>query len=99
MERTLTRSDLSSAVIHILEVKGVANPRDAVEVLGSPGNGVRLFLIIPSERAKLALAEELMRVTGHRHPTAGEVWILDEAQGLALIDMDGKPSAAGSISR
>jgi hypothetical protein len=63
MERTVTRGDLSSAVIHILEVKGVANPRDAVEVLGSPGNGVRLFLIIPSERAKLALADELMRIT------------------------------------
>jgi hypothetical protein len=92
MERTLTRSDLSSAVIHILQVKGVVNPRDAVEVLGSPGNGVRLFLIIPAERAKLALADELMRVTGHRHPTAGEVWILDEAQGLALIDMGGNRS-------
>jgi hypothetical protein len=87
MERTVTRNDLSSAVVHILEGKGVANPRDAVEVLGSPGNGVRLFLVIPSERAKLALADELMRITGRRHPTAGEVWILDEAQGLALIEM------------
>ena len=85
----MTRSDLSSAVIHILELKGVANPRDAVEVLGSPGNGVRLFLDYSGGTSQLALADELMRITGHRHPTAGEVWILDEAQSLALIDIGG----------
>jgi hypothetical protein len=31
-----------------------------------------------------------MRVTGHRHSTAGDVWILDEAQSLALIEMGEK---------
>jgi hypothetical protein len=33
--------------------------------------------------------EKLMRITGYRHPTAGNVWILDQAQSLALIQMAG----------
>jgi hypothetical protein len=85
MERTVTRHELASALFHILEANGVPDPKDAVEVLGSPGNGTRLFVLIPSERAKTALAAELMKITGYRHPTAGEIWILDEAQSLALI--------------
>ena len=89
MERTVTRHDLASALIHILEAKGVPDPEDAVEVLGSPGNGTHLFVVIPSERGKAALEAELMNITGHRHPTAGDIWILDEAQSLALIQMAG----------
>ena len=85
MERTVTRHDLASAIIHILTANGVPNPEDAVEVLGSPGHGTQLFALIPSARAKVVLEEKLMRITGHRHPTAGDVWILDEAQSLALI--------------
>ena len=85
MERTVTRHELVSAVTHILETNGVPHPQDAVEVMVSPGNGRRLFLLIPNERAKAALGEELMKITGHRHPNAGEIWILDEAQTVALI--------------
>ena len=85
MERTVTRHDLASAIIHILEASGVPDPEDAVEVLGGPGNGTRLFALVPSERANVALEEVLMRITGHRHPTAGDAWILDEEQSLALI--------------
>ncbi len=87
MERSVTRHDLASALVHILEANGVPDPVDAVEVLGSPGNGTHLFVLIPSERAKVALEEVLMSITGHRHPTAGDVWILDEAQSLALIQI------------
>jgi hypothetical protein len=87
MERTVTRHDLASAFSHILQANGVPDPEDAVEALGSQGNGTRLFVLIPSERAKVALEEKLMSITGHRHPTAGDVWILDEAQSLALIQM------------
>ena len=90
MERTVTRHDVSSAIIHILEASGVSHPRDAVEVLASPGNGTHLFVLIPSERAKAALEAELMYITGHRHPTAGDVWILDETQSLAFIQMAGE---------
>jgi hypothetical protein len=43
--------------------------------------------VIPSKRAKVPLEEVLMRITGHRHPNAGDVWILDEAQSLALIQI------------
>ena len=89
MERTVTRRDVALAIIHILTANGVPNPEDAVEVLGSPGNGTRLFALIPSERAKSAIEGELMSITGHRHPTAGDVWILDEAQSLSLIQMAG----------
>ena len=85
MERTVTRHDLASAIIRMLAANGVPNAEDAVEVLGSPGNGTRLFALIPPERAKAALGGKLMAVTGHRHPTAGKVWTLDEAQSLALI--------------
>jgi len=67
----------------------VASPGDAVEVLGSPGDGARLFALVPSERAKLALADDLMKITGRRHPTAGDIWILDDAQSLALIELAG----------
>ena len=87
MERTITRHDLASAIIYILTANDVPNPKDAVEVLGSPGNGTRLFALIPSQRSKMVLEEELMKITGHRHPTAGDVWILDEAQSLALIQV------------
>ena len=89
MERTVTRHDLALALVHILEASAVPNPEDAVEVMVSPGNGVRLFVLIPSEQAKMALGEKLMGVTGHRHPNAGEIWILDEAQSLALIEIAG----------
>jgi hypothetical protein len=89
MERTVTRHDLASALIHILETHGVLHPEDAVEVLGSPGNGTRLFVVVPSHRAKVVLVEKLMRVTGYRHPTAGDIWILDQAQSAALIRMAG----------
>ena len=85
MERTVTRHELVSALTHILETNGVPDPQDAIEVMVSPGNGTRLFLLIPNERAKAALGEELMKITGHRHPNAGEIWILDEAQTLVLI--------------
>ena len=87
MERTVTRHDLASALIHILEAKGVSHPQDAVAVLGSPGNGTRLFVVIPSQRAKVALMEKLMRIAGYRRPTTGDVWILDQAQSLALMQM------------
>jgi hypothetical protein len=87
MGRIVTRHDLASAIKHFLAASGVSNPEDAVQVLGSPGNGTRLFAVIPSERAKEPLEEVLMSVTGHRHPTAGDVWILDEAQSLALIQI------------
>ena len=73
-----------------VRAKGVPNAKDAVEVLGAPGNGTRLFVIVPSERAKAALAEELLGITGNPHPTAGDVWILDEAQSLALIEAAGR---------
>jgi hypothetical protein len=90
MERTVTRYDLSSAIIHILEASGVSHPRDAVEVLGSPGNGVHLFVVIPSQRAKVVLAEKLMRITGYRHPTAGDVWILARPSPKPGADSDGR---------
>ena len=47
------------------------------------------FVVIPSQRAKVALVEKLMGITGYRHPTAGDVWILDQAQSLALVEMAG----------
>jgi hypothetical protein len=87
MERTVTRQELVAALVHILVANDVPDPQDAVEVLWSPGNGTRLFVIIPNERAKAALGEDLMRITGHRLPNAGEIWILDEAQSLALIQV------------
>ena len=87
MELTVTRCDLSSALIHLLEAKGVADAATAVEVLGSPTYGLDVLVLIPAERAQLALGETLMRVTGHRHPTAGNLWILDQSQSLALIKM------------
>src|SRR4030095_6941969 len=85
MARTVTRQELASAILRILEVNGVPDPEDAVEVLGSPGNGIHLFVLIPSERAQVALGEDLMGITGRRHPPAADVWILDEEQNLALI--------------
>jgi len=85
MERTITRHDLASAINYILISNAVPNPKEAVQVLGSSGNGTRLFAVIPSERAKGALEGVLMRVTGRRHPAPGDVWVLDEAQGRALV--------------
>ena len=85
MERSITRHDLALAIRHVMVANAVPDPDDAVQVLSTPGNGTRWFAIIPSGRAKAALEAILMRITGHRHPSAGEVWILDEAQGLALV--------------
>jgi hypothetical protein len=87
MELTVTRHDLSSALIHLLEAKGVVDPTTAVQVLGSPTYGLEVLVVIPADRARLALGEELMRATGSRHPTAGDLWILDQGQSLALIKM------------
>jgi len=28
-----------------------------------------------------------MKITGRRHPTAGDIWILDDAQSVALIKL------------
>jgi len=87
-----SRHELAAAIIHILAVKGVADPEDGVQVLGSPVDSNQLFAVIPTGRAKVALEDVLMRVTGHRHPTAGDLWILDEAQSLALIEIAEKLS-------
>jgi hypothetical protein len=92
MERPVTRHELAAAIIHILAVNGMADPEDAVQVLGSPVDSNQLFAVIPSDRAKVVLEDVLMRVTGHRHPTAGDLWILDEAQSLALIEIAEKLS-------
>ena len=92
MELTITCCDLSSALIRLLEAKGVVDPTNAVEVLGAPTYGLDVLVLSPTERAKLALGEELMRATGHRHPSAGDVWFLDEAQSLALVAMGEKIS-------
>ena len=94
MELATTRHNLASAIVRVLEAKGVPDAKEAVEVLGAPGNGTRLFVIVPSERAKVALAEELLEITGNPHPTAGDVWILDEAQSLALIEAAGRSKAS-----
>jgi hypothetical protein len=75
-----------------LNAKGVADPRNAVQVLGAQTYGLDVLVLIPAERARLALGDELMRVTGHRHPTAGDVWILNEVQSLALVKMGGNVS-------
>jgi len=86
MDRIVTRYDLVSAIHNILTTNAVANPEDAVQVVGVAGSwSPGLFAVIPSERAKAALEEVLMDITGRRHPTAGNAWILDEAQSLALI--------------
>ena len=98
MELTTTRHNLTSAIIQVLEAKGVPDPKDAVEVLGSPGNGTRLFVIVPSDRAKVALGEELLGITGNPHPTTGDVWILDEAQSLALIEAAGRSKASRRVA-
>jgi hypothetical protein len=87
MELTVTRHDLSSALIRLLEAKGVADPASALEVLGSPTYGLDVLVLIPAERARLALGETLVRVTGNPHPTTGNLWILDQGQSLALIKM------------
>jgi len=89
MQLTITCCDLSSALIHLLEAKGVAGPADAVEVLGAPSCGLDVLVLILAERGGLALGEELMRVTGHRHPSAGDVWFF-EAHSLALISLGEK---------
>jgi len=85
MEWSVTRHDLASAINRILSANAVPSPEDAVQVLAAPGNGTRLFAVIPAARAKFALEEVLMRITGHRHSVPGDVWILDEAQSQALI--------------
>ena len=87
MPLTITCWALSCALIHLLDAKGVADPSNAVQVLGAPTYGLDVLVLIPAERAQLALGETLMRVTGHRHPTAGNLWILDQSQSLALIKM------------
>ena len=97
MQLTITRHTLTSAIIRVLEAKGVPDPKDAVEVLGSPGNGTRLFVIVPSERARVALGEELLGITGNPHAPAGDVWILDEVQSLALIEAGGRSQAPRRI--
>ena len=93
MERAITEHDLALAISHILSANAVPDPLDAVQVLSAPGNGTRFFAIIASEQAGYALEEVLARLTGHRYPNAGEAWIVDEAQGLALIKIaeDGEP--------
>jgi len=68
----------------------VADPTNAVTVLGAPTYGLEVLVLIPAERARLALMEELMRATGHRHPSAADVWFLDEAQSVALVEMGEK---------
>ena len=85
MEWSVTRYDLASAITRILLANAVPSPEDAVQVLAAPGNGTRLFAVIPTARAKLALEQVLMRITGHQHSPAGDVWILDEAQSQVLI--------------
>lgn len=74
MEWPVTRHDLVSAINRILSANAVPSPEDAVQVLAAPGNGTRLFAVIPAARAKFALEEVLMRVTGRRHSAAGDVW-------------------------
>lgn len=85
MDQSVTRQSLTSALVDLLEARGVNDPADAVEVISSPGNGVRLFVIVTAQRAREPLGDELMRVTGHRKPTAGDLWILDEEQCWLLI--------------
>jgi hypothetical protein len=86
MDRIVTRHDLISAINHILTAHAVANPEDAAQVFGVAGSwSPGLFAVIPSERAKAALDAVLIGITGREHPTAGNAWILDEAQSLALI--------------
>jgi hypothetical protein len=85
MDRAITRHEVAAALISVLRGHGVANAEEAIEVLGPPNYMVRLFGVILSDAVKPILAPQLARATGRLHPTVGDVWILTEAESLALL--------------
>ena len=86
MEPPVNRHELAAAIIDILAVKGVANLEDAVPVLGSLLDSNQLLAATPTDRAKVALEDVLMRVTGHRHLTARDLWILVDCNARIRSD-------------
>ena len=85
MDRPVTRHELSTAIVRLLQRNGIASPESAVEILGPPHYTVRLFGIILSERAKPVLTEELMQITGRLHPTVADMWLVTERDAAALV--------------
>jgi len=85
MDPTVTRRGLFDALVRFLQIKGIASPEGAIEVLGPPHQSVCLFAIILSERAKPVLCVELMQLTGRLHPTIADVWLLTERESVALL--------------
>jgi hypothetical protein len=85
MDRPVTRHELFTAIVRLLQRNRIASPERAVEILGPPHYTVRLFGIILSERAKPVLTEESMQITERLHPTVADMWLLTERDAAALV--------------
>jgi hypothetical protein len=85
MNSPVTRYDLVTALFGVLHRHSVASQQSAVEVISPLDHSVRVFGIILSEQVKPILVAPLAITTGRRRPTVGDMWILTEAQGAALV--------------
>ena len=93
MDRPITRHELHTALLRLLYAKRVAPLPHLIETIGTPYDGVPTYGVILSGAAKLALRGAMARITGRSDPTVGNMWLLDEREGRALIR-----AAASAIS-
>ena len=85
MDRPITRHELHTALLRLLYAKRVAPLPHLIETIGTPYDGVPTYGVILSGAAKLALSGAIARITGRSDPTVGNMWLLDESEGRALI--------------
>ena len=76
---------LSAALTRLLDSRGVPDARRAFKLGRTPGPGHWLHVVMPGERARVPLGEELNRIVGRGFAEV-PVWILDDDEVRNLID-------------
>jgi hypothetical protein len=90
MDSSITVDQLSAALKTILRVNGVARVNTALEVIEGPNYGIRLFVVIPSQRARGVLSDKLKILIGKKGLLEQNVWILNETDSCLILQSAGK---------
>jgi hypothetical protein len=81
----IIRRQLSAALVHLLQARGVENPETAVQVLGRPYSGVPIYAVVLNGSSRTIVIDVLRQITGRLHPTVADMCVLTEQEALDLI--------------
>ena len=77
------------ALVKLLQAGGVADAKGAVDVTLVPEGQTATYTVVPTERAKAALADTLTAILGRSFATDEMSWVLEQADVGPILQAAG----------